>query len=75
MTKKEGREYLGRWRLVQKVQAAELRRMPVKEKLRQMDSCYRMAVGLGLIKTLVAAKRKGEKEVRLRWRRLKGLAS
>jgi len=74
MTKKEARAYLNRWRLVSDAQVAELRRTPIKEKLQQLDACYRMAVGLGLIRKLTAAKRKSEKEVSLRWRRLKGLA-
>jgi hypothetical protein len=75
MTKKDAHAYRSRWRLVNAAQAAELRRTPIAEKLRQMDACYRMAVGLGLIRKLTAAKRKSEQAVSLRWRRLKGLAS
>lgn len=72
--KKDARAYLKRWRLVNDARAAELRRTSIKEKLRQMDACYRMAVGLGLIRKLTAAKQRSEKEVSRRWRRLKGLA-
>ncbi|MGH7166046.1 MAG: hypothetical protein ACREIS_11045 [Nitrospiraceae bacterium] len=75
MTKKEAREYLKRWRLVKRIQAAELRRTPIKEKLRQMDAAYRMAVGLGILNKLAAAKRQREQEVSRRWRRLKKTAS
>ncbi|MGH7165898.1 MAG: hypothetical protein ACREIS_10295, partial [Nitrospiraceae bacterium] len=75
MTKKEAREYLKRWHLVNKFQAAELRRTPVKEKLRQMDAAYRMAAGLGILNKLAAAKRQREQEVSRRWRRLKKTAS
>jgi len=74
ITKKDARAYLNRWRLVDEALAAALRQTPMKEKLHQMDACYRMAVGLGLIRKLTAAKRKNEKEVSRRWRRLKGLA-
>lgn len=73
MTKKEAREYLKRWRLVNEFQAQELGRMPIAEKLRQMDACYRTAVELGLLKKFQAERRKSEQEVALRWRRLKGL--
>jgi hypothetical protein len=75
MTKQEAREYLKRWRLVNKFQAAELRRTPVKEKLRQMDAAYRMAAGLGILNKLGAAKSQREQEVSRRWRRLKKTAS
>jgi hypothetical protein len=74
MATKDARAYLNRWRLVNEAQAAELRRTPIKEKLRQMDACYRMAVGLGLIRKLTEAKRNSEKEVSRRWQRLKGIA-
>jgi hypothetical protein len=75
MTKKEARAYLRRWRLFNNFREAELRRTPPQVKLRQMDECYRMAVGLGLIGELTAAKRRSEKAVRRRWQRLKGLPS
>jgi hypothetical protein len=73
-TKKEARAYLNRWSLANEALVTELRRTPIKEKLHQMDACYRMAVGLGLIRKLTSAKRKSEKEVSRRWRRLKRLA-
>jgi hypothetical protein len=41
----------------------------------QLDQCYQIAAELGLLKRYAAARRKGEREVQLRWRRLKGLAA
>lgn len=75
ITKKEARAYLERWRIFNKFREEELRRTSPEVKLRQMDECYRMAVGLGLIGKVTAAKRKNEKAVRRRWQRLKGLPS
>jgi hypothetical protein len=75
MTKKDARAYLKRWRIFNKFREQELRRTSPQVKLRQMDECYRMAVGLGLIEKLTAAKRKSERAVRRRWQRLKGLPS
>ncbi|MEW6542955.1 MAG: hypothetical protein AB1411_05015 [Nitrospirota bacterium] len=75
MTKKEAREYVKRGCLVNEFQAKEFRRTPIAEKLRQMDACYRLAVGMGLIPKLAAMNRQQDKEARLRWRRLKGLAA
>lgn len=75
MTKKAARGYLKRWRLVNEFQTKEFRRTPIAEKLRQMDACYRLAVEMGLIPKLTAMNRRYDKEARLRWRRLKGLAS
>jgi hypothetical protein len=75
MTKKQARAYLKRWRVFNTFREAELRRTSPEVKLRQMDECYRIAVGLGLIGKVTAAKRKSEKAVRRRWQRLKGLPS
>ncbi len=75
MTKKEAKAYQDRWRLVDKIQSNERRRLSIDEKLRQLDQCYEIAVELGLLKRYAAARRKGEREVQLRWRRLKGLAA
>jgi hypothetical protein len=75
MTKKEAHAYLKRWRIFHKFRAEELRRTSPNVKLRQMDECYRIAVGLGLIGKVTAAKRKNEKAIRGRWLRLKGLSS
>ena len=75
MTKKEARAYLTQWRIFHKFREGELRRTSANVKLRQMDECYRIGVGLGLIGKVTAAKRKSEKAVLRRWRRLKGLSS
>ena len=75
MTKREAQAYRDRWQLVDKVQNSERRRLSIEEKLRQLDQCYQTAAELGLLKRYVATRRKGEKEVQLRWRRLKGLAA
>jgi hypothetical protein len=75
MTKKEAQAYRNRWRLVEKVQIGERRRLSFDEKLQQLDQCYQMAKELGLLKRYTVARRKGEREVQLRWRRLKGLAA
>lgn len=74
MTRQEARAYLSRWQLVGEVQEDERRRLSIQAKLRQLDQCYQTAAGLGLLKQYAAARRKGEREVQLRWRRLKGLA-
>ena len=74
ITKKEARAYIRRWRWTNHIRAEELRALHMKDKLRQMDACYRMAVGLGLLPGIARQKRRGEKEVRARWRRLKNIA-
>jgi hypothetical protein len=75
MTKKEAKAYRDRWRIADKVQSHERRLLSINEKLRQLDQCYQVAVELGLLKRYASARRKGEREVQLRWRRLKGLAA
>jgi hypothetical protein len=71
MTRKETRDYLARWRLVNKMLEEELRHTPLREKLKQIDACYRTAVGLGLLPKLLSEKRRSEREVWSRWRRLR----
>ncbi|GIW53800.1 MAG: hypothetical protein KatS3mg082_0204 [Nitrospiraceae bacterium] len=71
ITKKEARDYVKRWRLVNKALEEELRRTPIEVKFQQMDAAYRMAVGLGFLPRMKAEKRKTEHEVRRRWLRLK----
>lgn len=73
MTKKEGRDYLKRWRLVNNALTEELRRTPVEVKFQQMDAAYRMAVGLGFLQKMKAVKQDTEDEVRRRWLRLKNI--
>lgn len=75
MTKNEAKAYRDRWRLMDKIQVGERSRLSIEEKLRQLDQCYQTAAGLGFLKKYAAAGRKGEREVQLRWRRLKGLAA
>ena len=74
MTRQEGQAYHSRWRLVGEIQRDERRQLSIQAKLRQLDQCYQTAAGLGLLKQYAVARRKGEREVQLRWRRLKGLA-
>ena len=71
MTKKEARDYLKRWRLVDRVLDEELRQTSIETKFEKMDAAYRMAVGLGFLPKLKALKRKTEQGVRQRWLRLK----
>ena len=71
MTKKEARDYMNRWRLVNNALAEELRRTPMEVKFQQMDAAYRTAVGLGFLQKMKAVKQDTEDEVRLRWLRLK----
>jgi hypothetical protein len=71
MTKKEAREYVRRWRLVNKALDEELRCTPIEVKFQKLDAAYRMAVGLGFLQRMKAEKRKTENEVRRRWLRLK----
>ncbi|MEW6248344.1 MAG: hypothetical protein AB1555_16775 [Nitrospirota bacterium] len=44
ISKKEAREYMKRWRLVNQVLDEELRHTPVGIKFQTMDVAYRMAV-------------------------------
>ncbi len=75
MTKKEAQEFRQRWQLAESVQQAERRCLSFDEKCQQLDQCYQAALELGLLKRYAAARRKGEREVQQRWRRLKGLAA
>ncbi len=70
MTKKEARDYLKRWRLVDQVLDEELRQTSIETKFKKMDAAYRMAVGLGFLPKIKALKRETEDEVRQRWLRL-----
>ncbi len=71
LTKKDAREYLKRWRLVNEVLAEELRTMPIEVKFHKMDAAYRMAIELGFLPRMKALKQNTEQEVRRRWLRLK----
>lgn len=75
MTKKEARAFRRRWRLVEEAQKGEHRRLTIEDKLRQLDQCYQTAAELGLLKQYAVERRKGEREVQLRWHRLKGIAA
>jgi hypothetical protein len=75
MKKKEARAFRHRWRLANDVERRERRRLSLEEKLRAIDQCYQTAVALGLLKRYAAVRRRGAKEVRERWRRLKDLAA
>ncbi len=70
MTKKEARDYIKRWRLVDQVLDEELRRTSIETKFQKMDAAYRMAMGLGFLPKLKALKQETEQEVRQRWLRL-----
>lgn len=70
MTKKEAKDYLKRWRLVNQVLDEELRQTSIETKFQKMDAAYRMAVGLGFLPKIKALKRETEDEVRQRWLRL-----
>ncbi len=71
ITKKEAREYMKRWQLVNQVLDEELRHAPVEIKFQKMDTAYRMAVELGLPQQIKVEKRKTENEVRRRWLQLR----
>lgn len=70
MTKKEARDYMMRWRLVDQLLDEELRGTSIETKFQKMDAAYRMAVGLGFLTKLRALKQETEDEVRQRWLRL-----
>ena len=70
LTKKEARDYMARWRLVNQVLDEELRKTSIETKFEKMDAAYRMAMGLGFLTKLRALKRETEDEVRQRWLRL-----
>lgn len=70
MTKKEARDYMMRWRLVDRVLEEELRKTSMETKFRKMDAAYRMAMGLGFLTKMRELKRETEDEVRQRWLRL-----
>lgn len=70
LSRKEARDYLNRWQLVDLVLEAELRETSAQDKFQKMDAAYRMAVGLGFLDKLKSLKRDTEDEVRRRWLRL-----
>jgi hypothetical protein len=70
LTKKEARDYMARWRLVNQVLDEELRKTSIETKFEKMDAAYRMAMGLGFLAKLRALKRETADEVRQRWLRL-----
>ncbi|MEO5864415.1 MAG: hypothetical protein ABIQ79_05215 [Nitrospiraceae bacterium] len=70
MTKKEARDYVKRWRLVDQVLDLELRQTSIETKFEKMDAAYRMAMGLGFLAKLRALKQETEDEVRQRWLQL-----
>lgn len=70
LTKKEARDYVKRWRLVDRILDEELRQTSTETKFQKMDAAYRMAVGLGFLPKLKALKQETEQEVRQRWLRL-----
>ncbi|HXF93604.1 MAG TPA: hypothetical protein VNK46_12660 [Nitrospiraceae bacterium] len=70
ITKKEVREYIKRWRLVNQVLDEELRRTTIETKFEKMDAAYRMAVAVGFLTRLRRSKQETVDEVRQRWLRL-----
>jgi hypothetical protein len=74
MTRREAQAYRKRWQLVGETQRNERRQLSMEAKFRRLDQCYQNAAGLGLLKQYAAARQNGEREVQLRWGRLKGLA-
>ncbi len=75
MKKTEAQAFQRRWQLANDVERRERRRLSFEEKLKALDHCYQSAVALGLLQRYAAERRRGEKEVRERWRRLKNLAA
>ncbi|HEX7997403.1 MAG TPA: hypothetical protein VF528_03215 [Pyrinomonadaceae bacterium] len=69
MTKEEALQFKARWRMVDDFNAEEARRAPLSLKLHQLALMYEAAQVFGW----AAALKKGEEEVRERWRRLKEL--
>lgn len=64
--KKDMKEYLTRWREVEKIQDEERRSASVFLRWQQLDSVYRMAKGLGWLKPDPS-----EYEIFNRWARIK----
>jgi hypothetical protein len=67
MTKEEAREFKMRWRLVNRVTAAEVRRMSVAFKLQQLALLFEAAQ----VFDPGGQRRASETEVRARWQRLR----
>lgn len=70
MNRRQARAYVYRWEVVAKVEAAELRRTSFDDRLRQLVSLFRLGVGLG-VHVPRAEDQESDREVMLRWRRLK----
>jgi hypothetical protein len=71
MTPAEARAYFGRWELLRPVEAAELRRMPVADKLRQLSALMASRDLFGP----VVDREAGIHAVRARWARLRRTSS
>ncbi len=69
ITKKEAREFKGRWRLVNEAEQRELRRTSPAQKFRQLTVLMQWVKGFGWEKALKTE----EAEVRKRWLKLKRL--
>ncbi len=70
MNRQQARAYIYRWEVVAKVEAEELRRTSLDERLRQLVSLFRLGAGLG-VHVPRDEDRESDKEVMLLWRRLK----
>lgn len=71
LTKKQARDYVRRWKLVNERLDQELRHMSMDVRFQKMDAAYRMAMGLGILEPMKRLKRETEQEIRARWLRLK----
>ncbi len=71
MDKEQVREFVRRWREVEALEEREVKEMSVEVKFRRLLAVQQLARGLGLSSTLAGEEATAEREVRLRWRRLR----
>lgn len=71
LTRRQARDYVGRWKLVNEALDRELRHTSMDVKFQKMNAAYRMAMGLGILERMKLLKQKTEREIRARWLRLK----
>ena len=71
LTRRQARDYVRRWKLVNEMLDRETRQTSIDVKFQKMNAAYRMAMGLGMLERMKVLKQKTEREIRERWLRLK----
>ena len=71
LTRRQARDYVRRWKLVNERLDREARHTSMDVKFQKMDAAYRMAMGLGILDRMKRLKQETQQEIRERWLRLK----